>query len=236
MFSVVANWKMNLSNSQAREYLDQFLPNLPSSSKIELIIAPPFTVIPYLTSLSQAHHIQIAAQNVHWKDQGAFTGEISPLMLRDLSCTHVIVGHSERRQYFSESNEQVAAKAQAVLSAEMLPIICIGEDLQAYKESKTREVLLSQLSMVKKLHPVWIAYEPVWSIGSGQIPSCQEINEALSTIKKELPQCRVLYGGSVNLQNLSELIKVDQNDGFLVGGLSLKPLEFSSFLHQLADS
>jgi triosephosphate isomerase (TIM) len=234
MFSVVANWKMNLTNSQAREYLEQFFTRPIPSSNLELIIAPPFTLLPYLASFHQQKNFKIAAQNVYWQDQGAFTGEISPLMLRDLSCSHVMVGHSERRQYFSESNEQVAAKARAVLSADMIPIVCIGEDLQAYKEHKTQKVLLSQLSLVKELNPVWIAYEPVWSIGSGQIPSSHEINEAISTIKKELPQCRVLYGGSVNLQNLTELITVDQNDGFLVGGLSLKPLEFSSFLHQLA--
>lgn len=236
MISVVANWKMNLSITEAREYLELFFTQHPPLDKIDLLIAPPFTVLPLLSTFINQQNFKITAQNVHWESKGAFTGEISPAMLKDVSCSHVIVGHSERRQYFSESNELVASKARAVLQADMIPIVCIGEDLQAYKEARTQEVLSSQLSLVKELNPIWIAYEPVWSIGSGQIPSSQEISHAIRTIKAEMPQSRVLYGGSVNSNNLPELIRVNLLDGFLVGGLSIKPLEFSAFLHQLAST
>jgi triosephosphate isomerase (TIM) len=235
MISVVANWKMNMSTSEAREYLELFFTQHPPLHKIDLLIAPPFIVLPFLKTFINHHSFRITAQNVHWESKGAFTGEISPAMLKDVLCSHVIIGHSERRQFFSESNELVASKARAVLLADMVPIVCIGEDLQAYKEARTQEILHSQLHLIKELSPIWIAYEPVWSIGSGQIPSSQEISIAVNTIKTEMPQSRVLYGGSVNSNNLSELIKVELLDGFLVGGLSLKPCEFSSFLHQLTS-
>jgi triosephosphate isomerase len=236
MFSVVANWKMNLSISEARAYLELFFAHHPPLDKIELLMAPPFTVLPYLSTMIHQNRFKIASQNVYWESKGAFTGEISPPMLRDLSCTHVIVGHSERRQYFLESNEQVANKARAVLHAGMIPIVCVGEDMLAYKEGRTEQIIKSQLALFKEFEPVWIAYEPLWSIGSGHIPSSQEIAKANHTIKAELPQCRVLYGGSVSSQTLPELMKVKPLDGFLVGGLSLKPLEFCTFLQELAST
>lgn len=212
----------------------------------DVVLCPPFTAIAKCSEiLNHNTSIKLGAQNLHQEKQGAFTGEISASMLRDLYCRYVIIGHSERRQYFNETNELVNVKAQAAFTNKLLPIICIGEKLEEREAGKTNEVLLKQLqgSFEKFTDAQWnnsvVAYEPVWAIGTGKVATPEQAQEAHKFIREQIAKMagdavakkiRILYGGSVKPENVAEIMKQPDVDGSLVGGASLDARSFVTII------
>lgn len=222
---LIANWKMN----GTPEFTDIFLKKINNiQTKNKVVVCPPFPLIYKFQNFSH----EVGAQNCSFKTKGAFTGEVSPSLLKNLGCNYVIIGHSERRQLFNESEEIIFDKYKLLIDLNITPIICIGETLN--ERNKWKDVLSAQLSKLKNnenLSKAIIAYEPIWSIGSGEIPTYSEINKILEFIKHETnSQCPTLYGGSVNITNIADILKIPCADGVLVGGASLKVDEFSQMI------
>lgn len=238
----IANWKMNFTSSEALNYFEKFPPNLEGiPAGTEVVIVPPFTLLPLMRLVLNNSHIKWGAQNIYFEKKGAYTGEISPLMIKDYGATYVILGHSERRKYFKESNALVAKKLMAAMENDLLPVVCVGEDLEQRESGETFSVLEKQLKPLcqvwKKVNtqdPIIIAYEPVWAIGTGVNATPKQAQEAHQFIKsflkskkvKNYDNVYVLYGGSVNSNNVSSLIEQPDISGCLVGGSSLIPEEF----------
>lgn len=207
---VVANWKMNGSADLLNQYQAVF------KQSENLIVCPPAVY------LSKATNLVLGAQNIHHHPKGAYTGEISALMLNDIGIKYCIVGHSERRQYFGDTDELVRTKAELCIENSITPIICIGETLEQYKAGKTLEVLEKQLSAcLPRAENFWIAYEPIWAIGTGLTPTKAEILITHAFLREKLPPTMLLYGGSVNENNATEILGIPNVDGVLVGGASL---------------
>ncbi len=238
---IAANWKMNKTIAQAVSFVEAMEAALPSYSDREVVIAPPFTALQALRSVVRRHGVYLAAQNCHWEEHGAFTGEISPLMLADAGCTYVIVGHSERRQLFGETDEIIGKKLTAVLRHGLIPILCVGESLEEREGGRTFGVVERQLkSAFKVVQPedapkIVVAYEPVWAIGTGRTAEPSQAQEVHAFIRSLLEtmcnkavatSLRILYGGSVKPDNVDSLMREPDIDGLLVGGASL---EVSSF-------
>lgn len=206
---VVANWKMNGSQSLLNAYKNVF------SNLDSLIVCPPFV---YMDKFG----INLGAQNVHYLQKGAYTGEISAQMLADVGVNYCLVGHSERRQFFNESNDLVKAKALQCQEVGIVPIICIGESLNEYLNGKTIQVLSQQLNnCLPSSSKFWVAYEPLWAIGTGKTPTVSEITAVHDMLRSHLPNTVLLYGGSVNSANAAEIFTISNVDGVLVGGASL---------------
>ncbi|NPA80288.1 MAG: triose-phosphate isomerase [Thermotogae bacterium] len=227
---LAANWKMNPEGlpealALARE-IDERLRGLP----LLKLLFPPFVFLP----LIRTEELVLGAQNVFYEPKGAFTGEISPTMLKSVGARWVIVGHSERRNIFKEDDEIIRRKAEAALSHGLKVIYCVGEHLEDREAGRYRDVVLRQLSYVPASENVVIAYEPVWAIGTGRNASPEQIEE-MHTLIKERTGLRVLYGGSVKAKNAPSLAAVRSVDGFLVGGASLKPEEFRKIGEALAE-
>lgn len=221
---VVANWKMNGSVKLLQDYQRAFF------NSENFIVCPPAIYLNNSTSLP------LGAQNIHYESEGAYTGEISVSMLADIGVRYCLVGHSERRQYFSETNAQIRAKSSLCLENAITPIICIGESLGQYEAGKTLEVLETQLKeCLPDAEGFWIAYEPVWAIGTGLTPSPEEIFSVHAYLREKLSSTKLLYGGSVNEQNVSGILANSNVEGVLVGGASLI-LEKISFIHRVAIS
>ena len=233
---VVGNWKMNGTIEDTLKMLTELRHKLPEASPVEVVVAPPFTSLYTAHVGLQDSAIQLAAQNMYWELEGAFTGEISAVFLKDAGCSHVILGHSERRQYFGETDDAINKKILAALAQELVPIVCIGESLEQRKSGKTEAIL--ELQLKKGLHGIpmndlkgiVIAYEPVWAIGAGQTATMTEIESALHFIRNVIAKTydaptanaiRLLYGGSVTAETAREIFKVKEADGLLVGGASL---------------
>ena len=207
---VVANWKMNGSKNLLNEYKKTF------QNCEKLIVCPPFVYLEELAGLN------FGAQNINQQLKGAYTGEVSVPMLLEFGVKYCLVGHSERRQYFHETNSDVRAKAETCLGANITPIICIGETLEQYDANQTTEVLEKQLVQCLPSEPgFWIAYEPIWAIGMGNTPTTDEISAVHFMLRKKLPNTTLLYGGSVNGDNAATIISIPNVDGVLVGGASL---------------
>ncbi len=237
---VAGNWKMNGSLTLARKTLETLQP-LPSQSGAEILLCPPFTLLSGMVDIFQHTGIAQGAQNVHPQPGGAFTGEVSVSMLVELGVKWCIVGHSERRTHFNESDEWVREKTEALLQQGIHPIICIGETLEQREAGIHEEIVIGQLrkgvsglSASQKQQCV-IAYEPVWAIGTGRTATPEQANEMHGLIREELQNLsaegtasdmRILYGGSVNAGNAESLLRQSDIDGALVGGASLKPEEF----------
>jgi triosephosphate isomerase len=235
---IAANWKMHMTVPEAREFLNAFLPEISGVEGVESLIAPPFTALAAVGDVIKGSGVLLSAQNVYWEVKGAFTGEVAPRMLTDLNCDYVIIGHSERRQYFGETDETVNKRIRAALDAGLKVILCIGELLEEREGGRTNAVLHKQLSDGLKDIPidnVVIAYEPVWAIGTGKTATPDQAQEAHAFIRGELSKLygdkadavRILYGGSVKPDNVDELMSCADVDGALVGGASLKPDSFS---------
>jgi triosephosphate isomerase len=241
---IAGNWKMYKTIAEAIELannLKRELFNL-DSQQIDIVICPPFTALSEVAQVMVDSNIQLGAQDMHWQDEGAFTGEISGLMLKDAGAKFVIIGHSERRQYFCETNESVNKKINSALKCGLIPIVCVGETLSEREKGRTFKILddhvqnsLKDISDKDILNTV-IAYEPVWAIGTGKTATPQEAEEAQKYIRdllikmynKEIAQAlRIQYGGSVKPENITELLQQPDIDGALVGGASL---EFESFI------
>ncbi len=237
---VAGNWKMHRTGPEAVELIQQLRDGLPRV-RAEVMVAPPFTALEAASRALEGSGIALGAQNVHWEPQGAFTGEISVGMLKALGVTHVIVGHSERRQLFCETDAWVSKKARAVLHAGMRPVVCIGETLADRDGGKTLEVCTHQLTgslagvAVEEMSHLALAYEPVWAIGTGRNATPAQAQEVHAHLREMLVRLfgrpvgemvRILYGGSVKADNAAELLGQADVDGALVGGASLKAQEF----------
>ena len=231
---IVANWKLNGSNDFLEAYFEEL-----DSKNLRLnvcgVICPPTAYIQ--NCYSKLHSLYLGAQDCSKFKEGAYTGEISASMLKENNCIFCIVGHSERRQVFKENNEDIKIKAAQLLDAKIIPIICIGETLEQKKMNKTHEVLKEQV--INSLPPnsskesVVIAYEPIWAIGTGMTPTLDEINNIHKYLKKDIKEIegyKLLYGGSVNPKNASDIMNLEYVDGVLVGGASLKADQFSQIL------
>jgi triosephosphate isomerase (TIM) len=242
---IAANWKMNKTPDEARSYLQEFLPLVAGHKRDEIVVCPPYTDVVIAIEMAKNSNVAIGVQNVHWKADGAYTGEISAPMLLSLGVTHVIVGHSERRQYFGETDHTVNLRLKAALEAGLTPICCVGEVLEEREAGLTEDVLRRQCVRafhaisVKKASKLIVAYEPVWAIGTGKTATPELASQAHSVIREEVAeifgeefasQLRILYGGSVKADNASELMAQEQIDGALVGGASLDAKSFAAIV------
>jgi triosephosphate isomerase (TIM) len=238
---VAGNWKMNKTVADAQELVSKMSIQLREIKDVEKILCPPFIALPALSAMLAGSDIGLGAQNMHWEEKGAFTGEISATMLKEF-CSYVIIGHSERRAYFGETDENVNRKLHTAKDAELTPIICVGETLDEYESGRTSEVVRRQISLGladidSAFAPrIIIAYEPVWAIGTGKASSAENANGVVAEVIRpalsdlfgvETAQSiRVQYGGSVTAANASEFFAQPEIDGALVGGASLKADEF----------
>ncbi|MCL4491863.1 MAG: triose-phosphate isomerase [Nitrospirae bacterium] len=235
---IAANWKMNKTAGETRAFLDEFLPLVRDVQDVDIVIAPPFTSLPAAAALIKGSNVLLSAQDIFYEDKGAYTGEISPVMLTDVGCTQVIIGHSERRQYFKESDEIVNKKIKAARKHNLDVIFCIGEALEEREAGKTFDVLKREVEEGLKDVPsdsIVVAYEPVWAIGTGKTATTGQAQEAHKYIRERLSalyggaaqDIRILYGGSVTPENIDSLMDCADVDGALVGGASLKAGSFA---------
>lgn len=234
---IAANWKMYKTMGEAIAFVISIQEQTGPRTDREVLIAPPFTALKAARDNLNLEGYRLAAQNCHWEEKGAFTGEISPIMLKDLGCDYVIVGHSERRQLFGETDETVRLKVAAVFKAGMTPVVCVGEVLDQREQGKTFEVVGRQLEgalnglLPTQMERLVIAYEPVWAIGTGRTATPEQAQEVHAFIRKKVAslfnkeveeRIRILYGGSVKPDNIDALMAEPDIDGALVGGASLE--------------
>ncbi len=243
---MAGNWKMFKTAAQTRSYFEAFRPLVASTKDREIVICPPYLCVPAAVESVQGTGIEIGAQNMHWVAEGAYTGEVSAPMLLDAGCRWVIIGHSERRQYFHETDEWVRRRTEAALEAGLKPIVCVGETLAEREEGRTVEVLERQFQGgLHGLKPesfanVVVAYEPVWAIGTGRTATpemAEEAHKAIRTLAQlhygdaAAQALRILYGGSVKPDNAASLMAKSDIDGVLVGGASLDPKGFATIVN-----
>lgn len=242
---MAANWKMYKNPTQTRDFFRDFLPMVAGHTRDEIVVCPPYVDLHTAAEAAKGSNVAIGGQDIYWKEEGAFTGEISPGMLLAAGCTHVIIGHSERRQYFGETDDTVNLKLKAALEAGLTPIVCVGEVLEEREAGLTEDVLRRQCLRAfhalsaKKAGPLVIAYEPVWAIGTGKTATPQLASEAHLLIRGEAAKAfgqtradelRILYGGSVKPENAKALMAEEEIDGALVGGASLDPKSFAAIV------
>ena len=239
---IAGNWKMNNTIAATKALVTELIP-LVKDAKAEVVICTPYTDLSTAVELTKGTNIKVGAENVHWAEKGAFTGEISADMLLELGVTYVIIGHSERRQYFGETDQTVNARVKAALAKGLKPIICVGETLEEREGGKVEEVLVRQTTEAFKdiakeeLENIVVAYEPVWAIGTGKTATAEVANDTIKIIRDTIgklycPKCaeekvRIQYGGSMNPKNVKELMAMPEIDGGLIGGASLKAVDFS---------
>ncbi|WP_028308019.1 triose-phosphate isomerase [Desulfitibacter alkalitolerans] len=239
---IAGNWKMHKTSHEAQEFIEKLAANLKGVEEADVIVAPAFTSLEAAVKAAQGSQIKIAAQNMHWENKGAYTGEISPAMLRDLGVTHCIIGHSERRQYFAETDHTVNKKVRAALDNEIIPIVCVGEILEEREKGDTFNVVEKQTKAAlegltsTQVAELILAYEPVWAIGTGKTSSADDAQEVITKIREIIAndfgresagRVRIQYGGSVKPENIKGFMEQSDIDGALVGGASL---EVDSFL------
>ena len=236
-YFIAANWKMNKTLAETREFLRSFVPAVQTVTDVDIVVAPPFTALSAAGEETKGSNIQLAAQDIFWEEKGAYTGEISPVMLQDAGCKHVIVGHSERRQYFSEEDAVVNKKIKAAKKAGLGVIFCVGESLEEREAGKTFDVIKREVEMglaEVDSGDLVVAYEPIWAIGTGRTATTEQAQEIHAYIRKILGNLygnkaegiRILYGGSVTPDNVDSLMACKDVNGALVGGASLKPESF----------
>jgi triosephosphate isomerase len=244
---IAGNWKMHTTVGEAIELVLKMRFGLDRIDNVDKVICPPFISLDALRTRLEGSTVKLGAQDLHYEEKGAFTGEISPQMVADL-CEYVIVGHSERRRYFNETIEVVDKKVRAALKVGLKPILCVGESPEENKAGKTEEVLTEQLSSPSArlyyLGGIVIAYEPIWAIGTGVAATGKVANQTIGFIRRHIAEklgksiaqeARILYGGSVTADNIAEFIRQPEIDGALVGGASLKASEFLSIVKQTAE-
>jgi triosephosphate isomerase len=243
---IAANWKMHMTVSEAESFLKDFRLELEDTHGVEIILAPPFTALAKLSELLDgSQRIRLGAQNMHFEISGAFTGEISPVMLRELYVRYVILGHSERRQLFGETDALINKKVKAALASELKPVLCVGETLEEREAGREKEVLHTQLHgsladvEADSFTNIVIAYEPVWAIGTGKTASSAQAQDAHAHVREVLAELstpeiaakvQIQYGGSVKPANAAELLSQPDIDGALVGGASLEPRSFAQIV------
>jgi triosephosphate isomerase len=244
---IAGNWKMNTSLEEAVNLIKTMQPGLNKIQGVEKVLCPPFISLMAAKGLTKGSSIKIGAQNVYYEEKGAYTGEVSPVMLKDL-CEYVIIGHSERRHIFKETNEEIDKKVKAVIKHGLKPIFCIGETLDENEAGQTKEVLGRQImassDKILFMSGMVIAYEPVWAIGTGKAATAEDANKTIGFIRQFVSRLhgsgiantvRILYGGSVTAANIAELMRKSDIDGALVGGASLKADDFVSIVKQASE-
>lgn len=242
---IAGNWKMNKTNAETKALIKEIAP-LVADAKCEVVVCVPFTDIDVARKALRGTNIKLGAQNVHWAPKGAFTGEVSAEMLKELKVEYVIVGHSERRQYFGETDETVNKRTKAALEYSLKPIVCIGETLAEREAGKTAEVVVRQINAALQgidkvsLKRIVVAYEPVWAIGTGKTATSADANDTIAIIRKAVRKLygktaaralRIQYGGSMNAKNATELMAMPEIDGGLIGGASLKAEDFAKVVN-----
>jgi len=243
---IAGNWKMNKLTSEAVELAREVKNKAGTIADREIVLCPPFTVLSSVREVIEDSFIKLGAQNMYWEVRGAYTGEISPMMLKDIGCNYVILGHSERRLYFGETNETVNKKARIAFSTGLIPIVCVGETLPQREKGETLTVIEEQVKTGlsgltrEEGKGLVVAYEPVWAIGTGKTATPEEVEEVQRFIRKLLGQMfgeenaqaiRILYGGSINPDNISALMSCENVDGGLIGGASLNVESFVKIAH-----
>ncbi len=245
---MAGNWKMNKNVDEAVDFIESIGHDLNKDSVVEVVICPPFTALPAAAAAIETggFNIGLGAQNMHWEEAGAFTGEISPLMLADLGLSYVIIGHSERRQYFGETDETVNKKLRSALDHGLKPIFCVGETLEQYEAGQTSEIIGHQINEGLRginnnlSERLIIAYEPIWAIGTGKVAEPEDANDVIRHIRAMISSLygvetaravRILYGGSVKPDNVLKIMAESEIDGALVGGACLKPDAFLNLIN-----
>ena len=239
---IAGNWKMNMTPSQGVQLVEELKP-LVANATCDVVVCVPATHLHAVGQAVKGSNIKLGAQNVHFAKSGAYTGEISCDMLKELGVEYVIIGHSERRQYFGETDQTVNKRTLAALENGLTPIVCVGESLEERESNKTEEVLLRQITEglkgVENIPDLVIAYEPIWAIGTGVTATKEQANETIGYIRSVIaktfcPKCaakvRIQYGGSMKPSNASELMGMEEIDGGLIGGASLKAVDFSQIV------
>ncbi|MCL2707390.1 MAG: triose-phosphate isomerase [Dehalococcoidia bacterium] len=247
---LAANWKMNTTPNEAQELVNQMLPDLRAHSEVEVLLCPPFISTMLVSELIKNSPVKLGAQNAHYADKGAFTGEISPSMLACM-CQYVILGHSERRRLFSESNQIVNHKIKSVIKYNLCPILCVGESLEENDSGRVEDVISTQLRQSLEglssadVAGLVVAYEPIWAIGTGRAAGGAQANTTIGIIRRVLAAifdentaaaARILYGGSANGANITEFLSQPEIDGALVGGASLNAAEFVSMIKHASNA
>ncbi|MCL2630423.1 MAG: triose-phosphate isomerase [Firmicutes bacterium] len=242
---IAGNWKMNNTQKGTKELIAQLAPLVAGKDDCEIVLCVPFTSLNTARKAMRGTNMKLGAQNVHWADKGAFTGEVSAEMLAELKCEYVLVGHSERRQYFNETNDTVNKRVKKALEFKLKPIICIGETLEEREKGKTASVLEKQVTSAfvgiekSSLKRIVVAYEPVWAIGTGKTATPEDANDTIWIVRKALRKLygrtsasamRIQYGGSMNAGNANELMAMAEIDGGLIGGASLKAEDFAKIV------
>ncbi|WHE06535.1 triose-phosphate isomerase [Thermoanaerobacterium thermosaccharolyticum] len=242
---IAGNWKMHMTPSEAVNLVNELKP-LVADTDVEVVVIPPFVDLVDVKKALDGSNIKLGAQNMHWEEKGAFTGEVSPLMLKEIGVEYVVIGHSERRQYFAETDETVNRKVKSALNHGLKPIVCVGETLSQREDGKAFDVVREQtkkaLDGVLKtdVTNVVIAYEPIWAIGTGKTATSKDANDVIKVIRETIASIydtstandvRIQYGGSVKPDNAKELMSESDIDGALVGGASLKAQDFTKIVN-----
>lgn len=241
---IAGNWKMNMLPNEAIQFVEGLTP-LVKDTENEVILCVPYTDLFYSLLTAQNTNIKIGAQNMHWEEKGAYTGEVSGKMLKSIGVEYVIIGHSERRQYFAETDETVNKKLKSALNNELKPIVCVGETLEQREDGIAEKVITSQTALAleglapEQVANTILAYEPIWAIGTGKTATSEDANNSIKAIRQKVEelygkeiadQVIILYGGSVKAENAKELFSTSDIDGGLVGGASLKVDDFSKIV------
>ena len=242
---IAGNWKMNMLPNEAMAFIEGLAP-LVKNSEAEVVLCVPYTDLFYSLLTAQDTNIKIGAQNMHWEESGAYTGEVSGKMLKSIGVEYVIIGHSERRQYFNETDETVNKKVKSAFANELKPIVCVGETLEQREAGKAEEIITNQTKIAldglteEQVENTIIAYEPIWAIGTGKTATAEDANNSIKAIRNEIAKnygqniadkVIIQYGGSVKASNAKELFSTSDIDGGLVGGASLKVEEFANIVN-----
>lgn len=237
---IAGNWKMHKTINEAKSFVEEINGSI-KETDVEAVICAPYTILKDLKEVTKGTNIKVGAQNMHFEENGAFTGEISPLMLKELDVDYVIIGHSERRQYFNETDETVNKKVKKALEHSIIPIMCVGESLEQREAGDTKSIVKSQVEKGleginhEDIKKIVVAYEPIWAIGTGKTASSEDANEVIAYIREVIKnvssediseEIRIQYGGSVKPSNVEEIMNQSDIDGALVGGASLEPKDF----------
>lgn len=238
---IAGNWKMNNTIAQGTELVEALIPLVKDNKKVDIVVCPTATALAAVAKATEGTNVHVGAQNVHWEKSGAFTGELSTEMLTEIGVEYVILGHSERREYFGETNEGVNKRAKAALAAGLVPIICCGETLEIRESGKTNEFVKQQVEAAiagmsdSDIEKIVIAYEPIWAIGTGKTATFEQAEEVCAVIRQTVAakhsaaadKMRIQYGGSVKPTTIDGLMEKPNVDGALVGGASLKAADFA---------
>lgn len=246
---IAANWKMHKTVQEAVDYVEQ-LAGLLAKGNVETVICPPFPLLGFVAEACRQHGLRLGAQNMHWEEAGAYTGEVSPLMLKELAVDYVILGHSERRQLFAETDRQIARKVKTAFRHDLIPILCVGETLSQRQAGQAATVVSEQVAAAlsgldpSQVRRLIVAYEPVWAIGSGLAATAGDAGEMAALIRKIIGEMfslktdrdvRIIYGGSVTEENCGDFIKEPEIDGALVGGASLDAARFAGIIKRTRE-